>query len=581
LTLRGSACTLKKGCVTTIRECPYPPRIPPSKTHEPAIPSRKGESGTARQNSMSRQRLAKTGTILLGLLLGAAAARAQAPARRPAPKLVPSPVTNITVDGNEAMFTTMCALYASGFESEISTDNWSTFREQLRDRLRQQKGPAVDAVRDFYREHRIGDTGEMLSRYVWFGIVAGPAPKFQPVLRRDELPPDVLSLEGFNEILSAYYKEQKIGELWRQVQPVYSREIERLHDPISDIVMVANAYLRQLMNPGEPRTFSIIVEPLVGRITNVRNYGDHYSIILSGSEQIPVDVVRHAYLHFLLDPLPLMYSHVVAVKIPVYNVAAKAPRLAPDLQDDFPSWFGECTVRAVELKLQKLSPSQLEVALSANDADGYTMVRPIYTGLAVYEKSEPSMRNYFPDLVRSIDVNAEVSRVSALTFAQAGSAEHNATLAGEAVTKKHRAPPADLPSDPDAIDQLTAGERFIADRNPRAAEAAFKAVLTKYPDQDRAWYGLGLVALLDHDGDKAKEIFGRLTSDGHTAAQDPMILAWSHVFLARVLNAQGQLEQSKSEYKAALAVQGAPAKAQAAAQKELGDLNLSKPSERP
>src|SRR5215472_15652050 len=38
LTPPGSACTLKKGCVTAIRECPYPYGILPSRTHEPAVP---------------------------------------------------------------------------------------------------------------------------------------------------------------------------------------------------------------------------------------------------------------------------------------------------------------------------------------------------------------------------------------------------------------------------------------------------------------------------------------------------------------------------------------------------------------
>ncbi|HUL34246.1 MAG TPA: tetratricopeptide repeat protein [Candidatus Eisenbacteria bacterium] len=530
---------------------------------------------------MSRRPLEKAGIFLLALGVWAAAARAQAPPPRPRPQPTHAPVTNITIDGNEAMFTTMCALYASGFDSEVSADNWSTFRAQLRTTLRRQQGPAVDAVRDFYRKHTSNDLGEMLSAYVWFGIVSGPAPKFQPVLRRDELPPEVLPLEGFSEVLSHYYVEQDIGQLWRQVQPVYNQEIERLHDPISNIVLVANAYLRQLSDPSQPRTFTVIVEPLVGRITNVRNYGDHYSIILSGSEDIPIDVVRHAYLHFLLDPLPLMYPHVIAVKRPVYDIAAKAPRLAPDLKDDFPSWFAECLVRAVELKLRKLSPSEREVALSTNDADGYVLVRPVFTALTTYEQNEPSMRNYFPDMIRGIDVKAEVARASALTFAPPGSEQPAAKLSGEAVTPKHHAAPADLPTDQDTVAQLTAGERFIADRNPRAAEAAFKAVLAKYPDQDRALYGLGLVALLDHDADRAREIFGKLTTGPHASAEDPMILAWSHVFLARVLDAEGQLEESKSEYQAALAVQGAPARAQAAAQKELGDLNLRKPAERP
>ena len=88
------------------------------------------------------------------------------------------------------------------------------------------------------------------------------------------------------------------------------------------------------------------------------------------------------------------------------------------------------------------------------------------------------------------------------------------------------------------------------------------------------------MALLDHDAERAKEVFGRLTSGDHAASEDPMVLAWSHVFLARVLDEEGQLEQSKTEYQAALAVQGAPVKAQQAAQKELGDLSLKKP-ERP
>ena len=60
-----------------------------------------------------------------------------------------------------------------------------------------------------------------------------------------------------------------------------------------------------------------------------------------------------------------------------------------------------------------------------------------------------------------------------------------------------------------------------------------------------------------------------------------MILSWSNVYLGRVLDAEGDLEKSKSEYQAALAVQGAPAKAQEAAQKGLGDLDLRKPAERP
>jgi len=265
----------------------------------------------------------------------------------------------------------------------------------MREKLRSQQGPAVEAMREFYSKHELRDHGATLSRYLWFGLVSGPAPQFQSVLRRDDLPPEVIELEGFSEILANYYQEQKIGVIWRQVQPIYEREVERLHDSVSQIVFVTTGYLRQILDQSDPRTFTIVVEPLVGRITNVRNFGDHYALVLSGGEEIPTDIVRHAFLHYLLDPLPLMYSHVIAVKRPLFETAAPAPRLAPELKDDFASYFAECTVRAVELKLKRMSPGERDAAMSRDDEDGYVLVRPLFVALSKFENSEPSMKYFF------------------------------------------------------------------------------------------------------------------------------------------------------------------------------------------
>jgi tetratricopeptide (TPR) repeat protein len=512
--------------------------------------------------------------FLLALMVCAMGVHAQAPVR---PRQV-APQTAATVDSSEAMFTTMCALYAAGYQSDVSADNWDTYRAQMRVRLRQQQGPAVDALRRFYKEHELRDAAAMLSRYVWFGLVSGPAPKFQPAVKREQLPPEVLELEGFNEILANYYSEQRIGALYRQVQSRYMREIERLHDSASQILFVAGTYLRAVVDPTQPRAFSIIVEPLVGRITNVRNFGDHYIVILSGGEDIPTDVIRHAYLHFLLDPLSLQYPHVVAVKRPLYEVAAKAPRLSQDLKDDFPSWFGECIVRAVEIKLKKMSPSERENALQSNDVDGFVMVRPIFVQLMEYDKSELPFHRYFPDLVRGIDVKAEQPRVSTIQFAPAQGPKSK-DLSAEEVARRHANMVTTVPNDPDAIAALTEGEKRLAEKNPRAAENSFETVLAKYPDQPRALYGLGMVAVLDHDAGRAKEVFGRLTTGEHAASQDPLVMAWSHVYLARIFENEGQLERAKTEYQAVLNLQGAPTQAQQAAQKGLGDLAVRKPSE--
>src|SRR5207302_10414694 len=41
-------------------------------------------------------------------------------------------------------------------------------------------------------------------------------------------------------------------------------------------------------------------------------------------------------------------------------------------------------------------------------------------------------------------------------------------------------------------------------------------------------------------------------------AKDPLILAWSHVYLGRIHDVDGNRELAVSEYRAALAVEGAP-----------------------
>ncbi len=507
-----------------------------------------------------------------GTPLAPSQSQSQAPAKRQAlavPSRAQAPAeTTVTVDGSEAMFTAMCALLASGFESNMSSDNWTAFRAQMRERLRQQSGPAVDAIRQFYRQHELRSAGATLSRYLWFGLVSGPAPAFQAILRRDELPPDVIALLGFSELLSSYYQEQRIGDLWQQVQPIYNREIQRLHEPLTQVVYTSTGYLREILDPYGPRKFNVVVEPLVGRITNVRNFGDHYALVLSGADDIPVDVVRHAFLHFMLDPLPLMYPHVVAVKRPLYDTAAKAPRLVEDLKDDFPSYFAECTVRAVELRMKRMSPGEREAALSRN------------TALADFEKSEPSMKRYFPDLVRSIDEKAEAKRIAGIQFAPADATETDGA-AVEAVARPKKALPTTVPNDTDAISALTEGERQIAAKNPRAAEAAFQRVLSKYPDQPRAWFGMGVVAYMSHDSARAKQVFGRLTTGEHAATGDPRVLAWSHVYLARLYDYEGNASGAKAEYESALAVEGGPAEARQAAQKELAASANDKPTSQP
>ena len=182
-----------------------------------------------------------------------------------------------------------------------------------------------------------------------------------------------------------------------------------------------------------------------------------------------------------------------------------------------------------------------------------------------------------------MDVGAELKRVSTMQFAAADRQQKSGDLATEEVARRRAvaALPGTVPNDAEAIAALTEGERRIAEKNARAAEASFQKVVAKYPDQPRAWYGLGLVALLDHDGPRAKEVFGRLTTGEHAATSDPMVLAWSHIYLARIYDGEGQPREAQAEYQAALTVPGGPEQARQAAQKGLADTAREKTVERP
>ncbi len=180
-----------------------------------------------------------------------------------------------------------------------------------------------------------------------------------------------------------------------------------------------------------------------------------------------------------------------------------------------------------------------------------------------------------------MDITAEAKRIQGIRFAPANGPVKPDQTASEEVARRKKLAPTSIPNDPEAIAALTEGERRIAERNPRAAESSFQRVLAKYPDQTRAWYGLGLVALMDHDGVRAKEVFGKLTSGEHGATDDPMVLAWSHVYLARIYDDEGQADLAKTQYQEALAVNGSPDQARQAAQKGLAAFGGGKPAERP
>ena len=122
-------------------------------------------------------------------------------------------------------------------------------------------------------------------------------------------------------------------------------------------------------------------------------------------------------------------------------------------------------------------------------------------------------------------------------------------------------------------DFLAEGQRQISARNGAAAATAFERVLADHPNEMRATYGLAVASALQGQPERARELFAKVIAasqnspgEGSTQA-DPSNVSWSHIYLGRMYDVEGQRDLAVIEYRAALSVAGVPESARAAAQR--------------
>ena len=99
------------------------------------------------------------------------------------------------------------------------------------------------------------------------------------------------------------------------------------------------------------------------------------------------------------------------------NIAARAPRLSPEYKNDFMAYADECLIKAVELRIRHLKPDKEEAVLAEDDQAGFIMVRTFVVQLQKFEKAEPAMSYYFPDMIDGINLEAEQKRLQNFQFA--------------------------------------------------------------------------------------------------------------------------------------------------------------------
>lgn len=452
------------------------------------------------------------------------------------------------------LFSTLAAINAAGYDAGLDApiNEHYKVRRQIREELAKQKIPVLPALRAFYKEHkRPTDTAD-LSQYISFAMIAKEPPTFE--VPSGQVPPDVEALAGFSELLSRFYKEANLEDLWNRTQAAYSAAMLEYQDPVIGMLFETNGYLR---NPSGylGRRFQIFLDLLAAPDQiQVRSYKDDYFVIVSPTTVPVIDEIRDAYLAYVLDPLTFKYSEAIKAKKPLQKYAEEAPALDLAYKDDWSLLVTKCLIKAVDARMMHGGQEKREHAISQAMSEGFILTAAFSDLLPAYEKQQDAFRLYYPNLISAVDVKKEEKRLRTVQFVQ--------SLPPRAI-----APPVKTQIDP-AEESLQSASGLFEQRDLEGARKLYKKVLEQTAANDkkgRAFYGLALIDLQEKHWDEALNLFERTVA----ANPDPSTTAWSHYYLGQLALKAGNKEKATGEFKATLATEGATARAREAAENAL------------
>ncbi len=465
------------------------------------------------------------------------------------------------LDSSPALFSVMAAINAAGYDTDVNSTANSPARRMVREAIAARHPEVLPELKQFYTEHFQTNPTANLNQYISFALSVDGPPNFHWRVPEAEVPPDAMKLQGFELLLQRLNREANLEDLWRKVQPEYEETIARYHGPVSRALLEVNGYMRNATSGYLGRRFAIYVDLLTEPYqVQSRSYKDDYFVVVTPAPEPQMADIRHAYLHYLLDPLALKYADPLNRLKPIAEYAEAAPALPDAYKQDYVLLATECFIKAVEARLSPAS----ERAHRIGDAlrQGYVLTAAFADALPAFEKQAVTMRLYFRDLVQSIDLNKEEARLSKVEFAKSPE------------VKIVRTPPPAV--DPvqktlEEAQQLSAGRASTPEELERARKL-FRSVLEQTTDPSahaRAYYGLARIAALNRDPALAEQMFLK-TLD---FAPDAATRAWTYVYLGRLADAAGEHAQAEKRYRAALGVEKAPDEARSAAQKGLAKPN--------
>jgi hypothetical protein len=452
--------------------------------------------------------------------------------------------TPITLDTSETLFAVLTAMNTCGYDVDLNVADAQRLnvRAEVQRNLQvsEEAQATMTAMCDWYLAHRGRDPQHDLSQYISLALYLQGPPHFLPRVKEDDMPPDAAPLAEFGTFLERFYEKAGLHAIWERHRPNYAAMVTRYHEPLSKMVFDTDIYLKLQSGGYLGRTFTIYLD-FMGDTNeaNARNYGSDYYVIVFPSpdpnsrEPLKMQQIRHAYLHYLLDPMAEKHFSSIKRLEPLLQSVKRAP-LEDNFKNDISLLVTECLVRAIEIRTsgtkQTAEPMRLQ-AVDDSVRQGYILTKYFYASLLPFEKDPAGLRNAYADILDNIDVKQQEKAASELQFVSNTSPE----LVQLSRLEDRR--------------MLVTAEKRLAAGDPKGAqELAQQALDRKIGDQGRALFILAQVAVANKNRDGAVENFQKAIQ----ATKDPKVLAWSHLYLGRILDMKEEREAALNEYRAAM-----------------------------
>ncbi len=450
----------------------------------------------------------------------------------------------ITLDTSETLFAVLTAMNTCGYNVglNISDAQRLNIRAEVEKNLKNSADAqaAMTAMCAWYEGNRGPDEAHDLSQYVSLALYIQGPPQFLPRVKEDDLPPDAVLISGFSKVLEPFYDKTGLHGIWERHRTNYAALVERYHVPLARMVFDTDIYLKLQSGGYLGRTFTVYLDFMGDpNEANARNYGTDYDVVVfpspdpSSLDPLKMPQIRHTYLHYLLDPMAEKHFSSIKRLEPLLQSVKRAP-LEESFQTDISLLVTECLIRAIEIRTSGSKQTVEAMRLQAVDdavKQGYILTKYFYTSLLALEKDPAGLRTEYSTILDNIDLKAQEKAANEVQFVRVSAPEL-----------------VQLSRLEDRRMLVTAEKRLTAGDPKGAQELAQQALDKKIGDQGRALFILAQVAVMNKNREGALENFQKAIQE----TKDPKVVAWSHVYLGRILDMKEEREAALGEYRAAL-----------------------------